>query len=195
VKVLIACEFSGIVRDAFTAKGHEAMSCDLLPTEIPGRHYKGDVRHVLHESWDMMIAFPPCTHLTFCGNSKWNNTPEREQAMIFFMKLFNSNIDKICIENPMGRPMQTLKNYQVINPFDFGDPERKRIYLFLKNLPPLVMGNFNPLGIKSDKYWIRKSGKKAGQKYFKYFKDKHNNGKDRSIFFSGIAKTMADQWG
>src|SRR6266571_474798 len=102
MKILVACEFSGLVRDAFRAKGHNAISCDLEPSEIPGPHYQGDVRDILQEEWDMMIAFPPCTYLAASGARWWKNRQqEQEDAIIFAWQLMQAPIDKIAIENPI----------------------------------------------------------------------------------------------
>ena len=128
MKVLIACEYSGIVRDAFIAKGHDAISCDLLPTESPGPHYQGDIFDIIDESFDLMIAFPPCTYLTYAGNAWFNvekygqKAIERHEkrllALDFFMKLFNSPIKKIAIENPVGYANTKFrKPDQVIQPY------------------------------------------------------------------------------
>ena len=139
MKVLIACEFSGIVRDAFAKKGHDVWSCDLLPTEAPGQHIQGDVLEVIKDRWDLMIAHPPCTYLSYAGKASWNDPGrkgKRDKAMEFFLKLWEAPIEKICIENPQGYPCEFIKPMQKINPFDFGDPERKRVLLWLKNLPP-----------------------------------------------------------
>lgn len=113
MKVLIACEFSGIVREAFKAKGHNAWSCDLLDTEIPGQHIKGDILEILNDGWDLMIAFPPCTYLSHAGNRALKNNLERKQKQLeafdFFMKLFNSPISKVCLENPRGHITRLFK--------------------------------------------------------------------------------------
>ena len=129
MKVLIACEYSGIVRNAFIAKGHKAMSCDILPTESPGPHYQGDVMDIINDGWDMMIAHPPCTYLSYASKPRWNQQDrarKRKQAMDFFSKLWNAPIDKICIENPQGLPMEYYKQYQVVQPYFFGDQARKK---------------------------------------------------------------------
>ncbi len=196
MKVLIACEFSGIVREAFAKRGHDAWSCDLLPTEMPGQHIQGDVlgslRYADHEHWDLMIAFPPCTYLTYAGMSKWNAPGRkelREKAMSFFMALYNAPIDKIAIENPRGYPCKFFrKPDQIINPFDFGEPQRKRICLWLKGLPPLMHGV--TCEVHPKKVYIKKNGRKYNC-YYHQGKNSH----ERSRFFKGIANAMAKQWG
>lgn len=198
MKVLIACEFSGIVRDAFINKGHDAMSCDLLPTELPGPHYQGDVLDILEDRWDMMIAHPPCTYLTIAGASNYNDDGRkncRDQAIKFFLTLENAAIPKIAIENPV--PFKSVQNkigkyHQIINPFDFGEPIRKRICLWLKNLPPLFSTLYTP--VTPDKVYIRKSGGRSGEKYNTYYYQ-GKSAKERSRFFLCIADAMADQWG
>jgi hypothetical protein len=141
MRILIACEYSGVIRDAFIAKGHDVMSCDLLETERPGPHYKGDVMDVLYDGWDMMIAHPDCTKLTSAGQwfySKRQHRPEVEEAVQFFMKLWHAPIHKICIENPAGIMTKRFrKPNQYIDPYFFGEPHRKRTGLWLKNLPRL----------------------------------------------------------
>ena len=129
MKVLIACEFSGIVREAFAKRGHSAWSCDLLPTELPlGHHLQLNVLDILEKNdWDLMIAHPPCTYLSYASMRYWNapgRAEKREEAFRFFMKLVNAPIKKICIENPLGYPSKAYRKYdQIINPFQFGHPE------------------------------------------------------------------------
>jgi site-specific DNA-cytosine methylase len=133
MKILIACEFSGTVRDAFTRRGFDAMSCDLLPSETPGNHYQGDVFDVINDGFDLMIAHPPCTHLAVSG-ARWfkDKKEEQKQAIEFFMKLINSNISKIAIENPISI-MSTIyrKPDQIIQPWQFGHGEAK-----IHKMPP-----------------------------------------------------------
>ena len=142
MRVLIACEFSGTVRDAFTALGYEAMSCDLLPTEVPGSHYEGPVQDVLREGWDLMIAHPPCTYLCASG-LHWNKRrPERaqqtEEALDFVRLLLDAPIPRIALENPIGCISTRIrKPDQTIQPWQFGHPESKATCLWLKGLPLL----------------------------------------------------------
>ena len=201
VKVLIACEFSGIVRDAFIRKGHEAVSCDLLPTERPGPHIQGDVLSHLGDGWDLMIAHPPCTYLTTTGN-KWfkpeyaqrfpNRVKDREDAIAFFMALANAPIDRMAIENPIGiMSTRWRKPDQIIQPFNYGAPVRKATCLWLKNLPPILSFYRYPDEVVSnpnggtDSVFHYKSGRLPPEERWKF----------RSRTFPGIAEAMADQWG
>jgi hypothetical protein len=213
VRVLIACEYSGRVRDAFIKKGHDAISCDLLPTESPGPHYQGNVSDVLYDGWDMMIAFPPCTYLTVSGAS-WFYHPEDKNlstekrrphplypnrrcdqynAVDFFMKLYLSPIKKIAIENPIGI-MNTIlhRPTQIIRPFQFGENSTKATCLWLKKTPPLMSTNIikteihtTRIGKKYDKWWFESS----------LISDLKERQKFRSLTFQGIADAMAEQWG
>jgi hypothetical protein len=135
MKVLLACEMSGLVRDAFTAKGHFAVSCDLVPSMRKGKHYEGDVRDLLKvpDEWDMMIAFPPCTFLAVSGARWWSTRkPEQEAAEEFFMMLANAPVRKIAIENPIGKMSGWRKPDQIIQPWQFGHGETKATCLWLK---------------------------------------------------------------
>jgi len=181
VKVLIACEFSGIVRDAFTIRGHDAVSCDLLPTEKIGKHIQGDVLDHLAENWDIMIAHPPCTHLAVSG-ARWFKDKQKEQkeALGFVRKLLNAQIKKICLENPISVISTRIrKPDQIIQPWQFGHPETKATCLWLKNLPKLI-----PTEIVSGRYqrvWLCPPSK--------------DRWKFRSLTYVGIAEAMAEQWG
>jgi hypothetical protein len=190
MKILVACEFSGIVRDAFLKKGHNAFSCDLIPSERGGPHYTGDVLNILMEGWDMMIAFPPCTHLCVSG-ARWFKDKQEEQreAIIFFMKLVNAPIEKIAIENPVGI-MSTLyrKPDQIIQPWQFGHNESKKTCLWLKNLPLLKPTNI--LSLPECGYWDNQTP--SGQNKLRPSSDR---GKERSRTYEGIAEAMASQWG
>ena len=186
MKILIACEFSGRVRDAFTAQGHYAVSCDLLPTESPGLHLQQDIFTKLGDwdvvdDFDMMIAFPPCTHLAVSG-ARWFETKKIEQrkAIWFFAALAYAPIEKICIENPISIMSTTWrKPDQIIQPWQFGHGETKATCLWLKNLPKLKSTNVV-------------DGRE--QKVHKMPPSK-NRGKLRSITYQGIADAMAKQWG
>jgi len=214
MKVLIACEFSGIAREAFKARGHDAWSCDILPTEIPGQHIQDDVLKHL-EGWDLMIAHPPCTFLTVTGN-KWfkpeytNRFPDREQhrqeAINFFMQLINANIKYRCIENPVG-VMSTIyrKPNQIIQPWQFGHIEAKKTCLWLNNLPKLRFGNKIQMllgeqipphmtEIKTPEYTEFASGKRMATWYVEAAKNKKDRANIRSKTFIGIANAMAEQW-
>jgi len=194
MKVLVACEFSGRVRDAFKLRGHDAWSCDFLPTEAIGNHIQDDVLKHLNDGWDLMIAHPPCTYLTVSGN-KWfkpefkNRFPDRElrrnEAINFFMMLINADIPKIAVENPIGI-MSTLyrKPDQIIQPWQFGHPETKATCLWLKNLPPL-----NPSNI------VKLPDKKSERMRLHYLPPSPDRWMERSRTFQGIAEAMAEQWG
>ena len=200
MRVLVACEYSGTVRDAFIKKGHEAMSCDLLPTEMPGPHYQGSVLDILTEGWDLMICHPPCTYLSFAANRYWDQEgreEKRNEAMEFFMRLVNAPVAKIAIENPVGLPQRAYrKPDQIIEPFFFGEAQRKRTCLWLKNLRPLIHIKHDDLFSKATHvkppkpiYRDKISGKA------RYFTDANHGGKIRSKSFSSIAEAMATQWG
>lgn len=205
MKVLIACEFSGIVREAFKAKGHDAWSCDLLPTEIPGQHMEVNVISVLHYGWDMMIAHPPCTYLTVTANKWLKDQPERksgalvgearrearERAITFFTILHNCNIPKIAIENPVGCMSSVLrKPDQIISPNDFGHKEEKKTCLWLKGLPLLIPTN----RVEPEPRMILKSGKTMPEWYARPKLGKARQDM-RNRTFPGIARAMSDQWG
>lgn len=183
MRVLIACEYSGAVRDAFRRGGHDAMSCDLLPTEAPGPHYQGDVRDVLDYPWDLMVAHPPCTHLSVSGARHFEakRMDGRQQAAVaFFMALARAPIPRIAIENPVCiMSSMWRKADQVIQPWQFGHGETKATCLWLKGLPLLrpttvVEGRENRVHRMppSPERW-----------------------KERSRTFAGIAESMAAQWG
>jgi len=183
VKVLIACEYSGIVRDAFIAKGYEAMSCDLLPTEQPGPHYQGDVRDVLDYPWDLMIAHPPCTHLSVSGAKHFEEKKidgRQQSAVSFFMMLAKTDIPMVAIENPiciMSRLYR--KPDQIIQPWQFGHGETKATCLWLKGLPLLNSTNV----VEGREARIHKMPPSI------------DRWKERSRTFQGIADAMASQWG
>tara|TARA_R100001443_G_C3310377_1_gene167564 strand:+ start:157 stop:738 length:582 start_codon:yes stop_codon:yes gene_type:complete len=190
LKVLVACEYSGIVRDAFTKKGHDAYSCDILDTESPGNHIKDDVLNHLHKDWDLMIAHPPCTHLSVSG-ARWFTEGKkpmylRDQAIQFVKELMKAPIEKICIENPVSVISSYIrKSDQMINPYQFGHKEYKRTCLWLKNLPKLIETNN-----------VLEETKKLPDKEAKrIWWLGSNKGKERSKFYHGIAEAMADQWG
>jgi len=201
MKVLIACEFSGIVREAFKKKGHDAWSCDLLPTEISGQHIQGNVREILDKDWDLMIAHPPCTYLCVTGN-RWfkpeyksrfpNREQQREDAIKFFMTLVNAPILKIAIENPVGIMSRLYcKPEQIIQPFQFGHKEAKKTCLWLKNLSLL-----KPTKLVEPEYTTYKSGKRMATWYTEAIKlPSKEREKLRSTTFQGIANAMAEQWG
>ncbi len=196
MKILVACEFSGIVRDAFIKAGHDAISCDLLPTERPGPHYQGDVFHFLSINpgkFDMMLAFPPCTYLCSSGSRWLTNNPTRQQqqvdALNFVRQLMSADIPKICIENPIGAISPNIRRPdQYIQPYEFGDPVSKRTCLWLKGLPSLKKTK-----IVDPEYHIDKNGKKYSK--LAWMSPGKNRSKIRSTTFKGIADAMANQWG
>lgn len=198
----MACEFSGTVRDAFLARGHYAMSCDLLDTEKDGPHTICDVRLILDDGWDLMIAHPPCTHLAVSG-ARWfkEKKAEQEEALRFIKTLINAPIPKICIENPISIISSRIrKPDQIIQPFWFGDPHPKKTCLWLKNLPPLMWyekGGLFPTTEVEPKYleYNSKKTKSGKSRYSEFGKLGKGHGRERSVTFKGIAKAMAEQWG
>jgi hypothetical protein len=196
MKILVACEFSGKNRDAFAALGHEAWSCDLRESETPGNHYQGDVRDMLSENWDLLIAHPPCTYLSYAANHVWNKPGRaelREEAMQFFMLFVNCKIPRVCIENPVGYPGKVYrKPDQIIQPWMFGDPHTKKTLLWLKGLPPLIPTNVITEGITP--FCPSGTGRKLGGKYLGAA-IRGNDSKNRSKTFQGLADAMAAQWG
>ncbi len=192
MKVMVACEFSGIVRDAFIAKGHNAISCDILPSERPGPHIQNDVLSEINESYDLLIAHPPCTYLCSSG-LHWNKRrPERmretHKAQLFFLALAHAPIDRIAIENPVGCMSSIFrKPDQYIQPYEFGHPESKKTGLWLKNLPPLKPTNILPK--PECGYWGNQTP--SGQNKLGPSKTR---AMDRARTYEGVAKAMSDQW-
>ena len=190
MKVLVACEYSGTVRDAFITAGHDAMSCDLLPTDKPGPHYQGDVRDILGDGWDLMIAHPPCTHLAVSG-ARWFKDKQKEQAeaLEFVRFLLNAPIDKIALENPVSIISSRIrKPNQIIQPWQFGHPESKATCLWLKGLEPLKPTNILPLPPSGR--WQNQTP--SGQNKLGPSEDRW---KLRSATYKGVAQAMAQQWG
>lgn len=181
MRVLVACKYSGTVRDAFIARGHDAISCDLLPTERPGPHYQGDVRDILGDGFDLMIAHPPCTHLAVSG-ARWFVEKRKQQAdaLEFVWLLLNAPIPRICLENPVSVISRHIREPdQIIQPWEHGHGETKATCLWLKNLPrlrpSLIVEGRTPrvhFMLPSPDRW-----------------------KERSRTYPGIASAMADQWG
>lgn len=181
MRVLIACEFSGTVRDAFRNLGHDAWSCDLLPTEKPGPHFRCDVLDVLADGWDLMIAHPPCTHLAVSG-ARWfkDKRAEQEAALDFVRLLMEADIPRIAVENPVSIISSRIrKPDQIIQPWQFGHGEVKATCLWLKGLLPLVPTNIV-------------DGREARVHRMPPGPDRW---KERSRTFQGIANAMAEQWG
>jgi len=188
MRVLVACEFSGVVRDAFTALGHEAVSCDLLPTESEGPHYVGNVLDVLEEGWDLMVAHPPCTHLAVSG-AKWfsKKRTEQEEALSFVKELMKAPIPQICVENPISVISTKIrKPDQIIQPYMFGHLARKSTCLWLVGLPKLVPTT----DLKAE----LKALPKSLQNPLHYLPPSPDRGKKRSVTYIGIALAMASQW-
>jgi hypothetical protein len=218
MRVLVACEFSGRVRDAFAAQGHDAWSCDLAPTETPGNHFEGDVIEVLYHSpqlggWDLLIAHPPCQYLSYAarGLPTWDSADRREKraaAVAFARKLWNAPIGRVCIENPRGELNHALgPATQTIQPWMFGHRESKRTCLWLRNLPPLEWGGHPHLFLQSAGRRVPRpepvSFNKRGHPEYAFMRN-HGHGRTpearearrklRSRTFEGVAQAMAEQW-
>jgi len=182
MRVLIGCEFSGTVRDAFAARGHDAMSCDLLPTDKPGNHYQGDVMDIINDGWDLAIFHPPCTYLAVSGARHFADKKAsgvQDEALEFVRLLMNAPIDKICIENPVSIISSRIrKPDQIIHPWQFGHGETKKTCLWLKNLPLLLPTNI--VDGRDDRIHKMPPGP--------------DRWKDRSRTYPGIALAMAAQW-
>jgi hypothetical protein len=183
MRVLVACEYSGTVRDAFIARGHDAMSCDLLPTDVPGPHYQGDVFDIINDGWDLMLAFPPCTDVCVSG-ARWfkeKRADGRQQRAIQFVRdLMAAPIEHIAIENPIGvLSSEIRKPDQIIQPWQFGHGETKATCLWLKNLPKLLSMNIV-------------EGREARVHRMPPGPDRW---KERSRTYQGIADAFASQWG
>jgi len=180
MNILIGCERSGVVRRAFAARGHNVWSCDILPAlDSSSNHLQGDLLDVIKQgNWDMLIAHPPCTYLSYAG-ARWNKvagrTDEQQKAILFFYLLLHSNIEKICLENPRGLAAKLIrKPDDIIEPYEFGHRVSKRTYLWLKNLPPLMRTHIE---LDYERGWTEKQ-----------------HGFSRSITFEGIAQAMAAQY-
>lgn len=180
-KVLVACEYSGTVRDAFIKAGHDAISCDLLPTDVAGPHYQGDVTDILNNGWDLLIAHPPCTHLAVSG-ARWFKEKQKEQqeALAFVELLLNASVSKICLENPVSIISSKIrKPDQIIQPWQYGHGETKATCLWLKNLPLLKPTDL----VEGREARIHKMPPSP------------DRWKLRSKTYQGIADAMAAQWG
>jgi site-specific DNA-cytosine methylase len=196
MRVLVACEYSGAVRDAFIRGGHDAMSCDLLPTDSPGPHHQGDVREILKDDWDIMVAHPPCTYLSVSG-MHWTTRGLRdpkltEDALDFVRLLMDAPIARIAVENPVSVISSRIrKPDQVITPYQFGHDASKKTCLWLKNLPPLVPTKFiEPRVVNGKPRWGNQTD--SGQNRLGPSADRW---KERSKTYAGIAAAMAEQWG
>jgi site-specific DNA-cytosine methylase len=192
LRVLVACEESATVREAFRAMGHDAWSCDLKPTRIPGNHYQGSIVDFLEQypNWDLMIAHPPCTDLAVSGARHFPAKiadGRQQKALDFVQYLMDAPIDRICIENPVSVISTKIRRpNQIIQPCQFGHPTTKTTCLWLKNLPKL-----QPTEIVAPEFVVLSNGKRSS----KWMHETRRNGHDRSVTFTGIANAMAQQWG
>jgi site-specific DNA-cytosine methylase len=201
LKVLIACEFSGTVREAFAKRGHDAWSCDLEASELPGNHYQGDMFDIVNDGWDLIIAHPPCTHLAVSGAAhfaKKRADGRQQQGIDFFMRVMNIDVPKLAVENPIGI-MSTLyrKPDQIIQPWEYGDKAQKSTCLWLKGLPLLKPTNIVEKG-EFFEWQDKKTGKMKRQPKWFYdalSKSPKEREKIRNKTFQGIANAMAEQWG
>jgi len=205
MRILVACEYSGRVRDAFIKRGHDAMSCDTLPTDVDGPHYQGDVMDILGDGWDLMVAHPPCTYLTNTSvcwlHAPDDHNPDRlkgrprwdalESGAAFFKALLNSGIPRIAVENPIPHKYAVerigAKYTQIVHPWQFGHMERKATCLWLKGLPALQETN----NVYSEMIKLPK----REQQRLHYLPPSQDRWKLRSTTYQGIADAMADQWG
>jgi hypothetical protein len=196
MKILIACEYSGTVRDAFIKAGHDAMSCDLLPTDVTGPHYQGDVTDVLNDGWDLLIAHPPCTYMTNSGVSWLHKDPARwvllDDAAAFFNLLLDAPVNRIAVENPIMHKyakerIGNRKQDQVVQPWMFGHMEQKGTCLWLKNLPLLTATN----NVKAEMLLLPDNERQR----LHYLSPGPDRWKLRSKTYQGIADAMAAQWG
>jgi hypothetical protein len=183
MRVLVACEFSGRVRDAFIARGHDAVSCDVIESERPGPHLISDVRDVMYDGWDLMVAHPPCTYLAVSG-ARWNVTPERRmrqaESLRFVRELLNAPIPRIALENPVSViSSQIRKPDQIVQPWMFGEGETKATCLWLKHLPPLF-----PTHVVAGRVGRVHRESPSPDRW-----------KNRSRTYQGLADAMAEQWG
>ena len=196
MRVLVACEYSGAVRDAFRAAGHDALSCDLLPSDGPGPHYQGDVRDIIGQGWDLMVAHPPCTYLSVSG-MHWTKRGLRdpqltEDALAFVRLLMDAPVPRIAIENPISVINSRIrKPDQIIHPYQFGHDASKATCLWLKGLPALQpTQTIEPRIVNGRKRWGNQTD--SGQNRLSPSPDRW---KLRSATYAGIAQAMADQWG
>ena len=195
LKVLVACEYSAAVRDAFIRQGHEAMSCDLLPTDVPGPHYQGDVFDIIDNGWDLMVAHPPCTYLSNSGVCHLYTDKERWKSMIdgavFFRKLLNAPIARVAVENPImhGWAKRIIggSQTQIVQPWMFGHKEKKATCLWLRGLPPLTETD----NVRDETEALPKNQ----QQRMHYLPPSTDRWKLRSTTYPGIAEAMAGQWG
>lgn len=200
MRVLVACEHSGVVREAFSALGYDAWSCDILPSLRPGKHIQADALTVINDGWDLMIAHPPCTYLSDAGRRHWNapgRAEKREEALQFFMALYNAPIPFVCVENPKGYVSSAFRRPdQTIHPYMFGDRFYKRTCLWLRGLPPLLwFESANVFGApvaaaRPEPHSVGSTGKKRH-----WVDGAKRDPLQRSVTSPGIAEAMAAQWG
>ena len=200
MRVLVACEKSGIVRDAFRKRGHQAMSCDLLPSECPGTHYEGDVAGILNGGWDLLIAHPPCQFLSVSGYHWVYRRPERllqvTTALKFFRLMLDAPVPRICVENPIGiTSTRIARPTQIIQPYEFGEDASKKTGLWLKGLPLLqsterIPGRMVMWKGKMRERWANQTD--SGQNRLG---PSPTRAADRARTYGGVADAMADQWG
>lgn len=181
MRVLVACEFSGVVRESFAVRGHEAWSCDFLPGERPGQHYQCDVREVIDAGWDLMVAHPPCTYLAVSGARWWAGRQQEQAGALAFVRfLLDAPIPRICLENPVGRISTAVrKPDQIIQPWRFGHGETKATCLWLKGLPLL---RATSIALQREHRIHR-------------MPPSPDRWKNRSRTYTGVAVAMAEQWG
>lgn len=197
MRVLVACEFSGRVRDAFLARGHDAWSCDIEPTEVPGPHIQADIFSVIENGWDLVVAHPPCKYLCSMG-IWWNHKrparwPLTDSAFDFVRDIWSSSVPRLCIENPVGYLNSNWqKPSQIINPWMFGDPFTKPTCLWLRGLPTLVPTDI----VSKGDFYIKKNGRRMSKWSHRFSSSRPvERAKNASRTFPGIALAMASQWG
>ena len=196
MRVLVACEYSGTVRDAFAAAGHDAWSCDVLPTDAPGKHHQGDVTDILADGWDLLIGHPPCTYMTNSGvawlhkdETRWEKLDE---AAAFFLTLWNAPIPRIALENPVmhkyaKQRIGNIRQSQTVQPWMFGHMEQKATCLWLKGLPPLA----ETRNVKAAMMRLPINERQR----LHYLPPSPDRWKLRSKTYEGLARAMAEQWG
>ncbi len=196
MRVLVACEYSGTVRDAFSRWGHDAWSCDVLPTDVPGKHYQGDVTDILNDGWDLLIGHPPCTYMTNSGVAWLHRDPTRwaklDAAAAFFLTLWNAPIPRIALENPVMHKYAKeriggISQAQTVQPWMFGHPEQKATCLWLKNLPRLDETH----NVKAEMMRLPVNERQR----LHYLPPSPDRWKLRSKTYQGLADAMAHQWG
>ncbi len=204
MRVLVACEFSGIVRDAFAARGHDAWSCDLLPTERPGNHIQGDVLEILGDGWDLMIAHPPCTDLSCSGAAHFRKKQadgRQRKSIEFFLAFTRTDIPSWCIENPVGIMSTNYRTPdQIIQPYQFGDTAKKTTCLWMRRLTPLFHYDnaplFHPVNNVVEPELVTLGNGKVYSKWdYDISLHPKTRSHERSKTFQGIANAMAEQWG